>query len=280
MTSISVAFRHTSEWAAITCLLGSQAFASNSMESLVQVPDGINLVGGVIGRVPEFWGANHNANGLAPMLRKQLDGDRYLQLLGTELTYNMLDHPHWRAGPSLGVRLGRDDVTDTVVRRMQPIDGTGEVGVFVSYTDPLGTDPRHRWGFNLAVAGAPSNVYSGIYGSASVHWLKPVLPWLTASASAGVGFGTAGFQSTYFGVSSEDSHLFPRLAGRSYEPGGGLTDVRLLLGGLVHLSQSWHLVVGARWQRLVSGAADSPLVRERGNATQWMLGSGLVYTWR
>ncbi|MBP9906995.1 MAG: MipA/OmpV family protein [Rhodoferax sp.] len=107
-----------------------------------------------------------------------------------------------------------------------------------------------------------------------------MLPWLTASASAGVGFGTAGFQSTYFGVSSEDSHLFPSLAGRSYEPGGGLTDIRLLLGGLVHLSQSWHVVVGARWQRLVGGAADSPLVRVRGNATQWMLGSGLVYTWR
>jgi len=132
------------------------------------------------------------------------------------------------------VRFGRNEVTDEVVRQMQPIGSTGEVGVFVAYTDLLSADPRHRWGVNLSLAGTTSGVYSGINGTASAHWLKPLMPWLTASASASVGFGSTGFQSTYFGVSAADSGLFEGLAGQGYEPGGGLTDVRLLLGGLVH----------------------------------------------
>ena len=261
-------------------LVNSRAIAAQVMDSLVPEQNGVNLVGAVIGKVPEYWGSSASATGLAPMFRKQLSGEQYLQFMGAELTYNMLDHSHWRVGPSIGVRFGRDEVSDAAVRQMTPIKSTGEVGMFVGYTDQLSEDVRHRWGFNLAMATATSDVYSGMNGSASVHWLKPLLPWFTASASAGLGFGSSGFQSTYFGVNAHDSILFPSLAGRTYKPDGGVTDVRMLVGGLVHFSESWHLVTGVRWQKLLGSAADSPLVRDRGNETQWIFGAGLVYMWR
>jgi outer membrane scaffolding protein for murein synthesis (MipA/OmpV family) len=38
--------------------------------------------------------------------------------------------------------------------------------------------------------------------------------------------------------------------------------------------------VGARAQRLLGDAAASPIVRQRGNATQWVAGAGVVYLWR
>jgi outer membrane protein len=163
---------------------------------------------------------------------------------------------------------------------MRPVASTAEVGAFVGYTEPLGRDPRHRWGASAALAGATGSVYRGLVGSATVYWLKPVAPWLTLNASGGVGFAGSGFQRAYLGVGPADAGLFAGLDPAGYRPGAGLTDVRLLAGGMVHLSPSWHLLVGARAQRLLGDAAASPIVRQRGNATQWVAGAGVVYLWR
>jgi MipA family protein len=253
---------------------------ANSLEPIVQIEDGVNLAGAVVGRVPEFWGSRDNATGIAPLARWQLGGDRFVQWLGTEVTVNLLDHPRWRAGPSLGVRLGRDEVGDPVVRAMRPVPSTAEVGAFVGYTEPLGNDPRHRWGVNLALAGATGGAYSGLYGSASAHWLKPAAPWLTLSVTTGVGFAGSGFQRAYFGVDAADAALFPGVGPSGYRPGAGITDVRAVAGAMVHLSLNWHVLAGVRWQRLLGDAAESPIVRQRGDATQWIAGTGVVYLWR
>lgn len=254
--------------------------ATTSLEPIAQIEEGVNFVGAVVGRVPEFWGSRDNATGIAPMARRQLGGERFVQWLGTEVSFNLLDHKRWRAGPSLGVRLGRREVSDPVVRALRPISSTGELGAFVGYTEQVGNDPRHRWGLNLAMAGATGDVYNGLYGSASAHWLKPVAPWLTLSATAGVGFAGRSFQRAYFGVSASDSGLFPGLDAGGYVPGAGLTDVRVVAGAMVHLSLNWHVVAGVRWQRLLEDVAASPIVRQRGDATQWIAGAGLVYMWR
>lgn len=254
--------------------------ATTSLEPIAQIEEGVNFVGAVAGRVPEFWGGRDNATGIAPMARRQLGGERFVQWVGTEVTFNLIDHPRWRAGPSLGVRLGRREVSDPVVRALRPVPSTGELGAFVGYTEQLGNDPRHRWGLNLAMAGATGDVYNGLYGAASAHWLKPVAPWLTLSATAGVGFSGSSFQRAYFGVAASDSGLFSGLDAGGYRPGSGLTDLRVVAGAMVHLSLNWHVVAGVRWQRLLGDVAASPIVSQRGDATQWIAGAGLVYMWR
>ncbi|MCZ8110041.1 MAG: MipA/OmpV family protein [Betaproteobacteria bacterium] len=256
------------------------ALGAKNFEPIAHIEEGVNFAGAVIGRVPEFWGSRDNALGVAPMARWQLDGERFVQWLGAEVTVNVLNHRHWRAGPSLGVRFGRREVSDPVVRAMRPVASTGELGAFVGYTEPLGADPRHRWGFSVALAGATGSVYSGLYGSASAYWLKPLAPWFTLNASGGVGFAGSGFQRAYFGVSPADAPLFSGLDAAGYRPGAGLTDVRMLAGGMVHLSLNWHVLAGLRAQRLLGDSASSPIVRQRGNATQWVAGAGLVYLWR
>lgn len=254
--------------------------AAPSFEPPAPVEDGVHFVGAVVGRVPEFWGSRDDATGIAPMARLQLDGERFVQWLGAELTVNLWNHRHWRAGPSLAVRFGRREVSDPVVRALRPVPSTGEVGAFVGYTAPLGPDPRHRWGFNLALAGATGSAYGGLVGSGTVYGLRPVARWLTLNASLGVGFASGGFQRTYFGVGAADAALFPGLDPAGYRPGAGLTDVRALVGAMLHLSPEWHLLAGLRAQRLVGDAADSPIVRQRGDATQWVAGAGVVYLWR
>lgn len=279
----NVTFWEGMKRAACTMLLSglvTAAKATTSFEPISQVEEGVNFVGTVVGRVPEFWGGRDYATGVAPMARLQLHGERYMQWLGTELSVNLLNHPRWRAGTSLGVRLGRREVSDPVIRTLRPVPSTGELGAFVGYNEQLGDDPRHRWGLNLAVAGATGDVYHGLYGSASVHWLKPVAPWLTFSTTVGVGFSGRSFQRAYFGVDAADSGLFSGLESADYRPGAGLTDLRAVVGAMVHLSLNWHVVAGVRWQRLLNGVAASPIVRQRGDGTQWIAGAGLVYMWR
>lgn len=266
--------------AASLAALAAPACAAGVMDTLVQVEEGVNFVGGVAGRVPEYWGGRESATGLAPMARWQLQGERFVQLLGTEVSANVLDHPNWRFGPSLGVRFGRNKVSDPIVNQMEKVGNAAELGVFLGYTEKLSADPRHRWGFNMTAATSAGRTYGGLSGTASVNYLQPVATWLTLSANIGAGFGSASFHNAYFGVHGADVALFPSLNGSQYSAGHGLTDVRMVVGGLIHLSPAWHVVVGARVQRLVGDAADSPIVRERGRATQWISGAGLVYLWR
>lgn len=56
--------------------------------------------------------------------------------------------------------------------------------------------------------------------------------------------------------------------------------MRAVVGAMVHLSLDWHVLAGVRWQRLLGDVSDSPIVRQRGDATQWIAGAGLVYMWR
>lgn len=256
------------------------AQGASSFAPIAQIEDGVNFAGAVIGLVPEFAGSRDSATGIAPMARWQLGGERFVQLLGAEVTANVVDHPRWRAGPSLGVRFGRREVSDPVVRALRPVPSTGEVGAFVGYTEALGNDPRHRWGFNVALAGATGSGYSGLVGSASAHWLKPVAPWLTLNANAGFGFAGSGFHRAYFGVAPADTVLFPGLDPAGYRPGAGVTDVRAVAGAMVHLSLNWHVLAGVRWQHLLGDVAASPIVRQRGDTSQWIAGAGVVYLWR
>lgn len=269
--------------AALACLgwtLFASAQASNSFEPIARAEEGVNLAGVMLGTVPEFWGSSDSAMGIAPMARLQLGGERYVQWLGAELTVNLLNHRHWRAGPSLGVRFGRREVNDPVVRAMQPVASTGEIGAFVAYTEPLGDDPRHRWGFNAAVTGATGSVYGGLHGLVSGYWMRPLTPWFTLNLGGGLGVSGSGFQRAYFGVTPTDAPLFVGVKPGGSRPDAGLTDVRALAGGMLHLSRNWLALVGVRLQRLIGGIADSPIVLQRGDTTRWVAGAGVVYLWR
>ena len=97
----------------------------------------------------------------------------------------------------------------------------------------------------------------------------------------GLGIGTSyasdDFNSTYFGVNATDSAL----SGLStFSAGGGIKDVNGLLALVMHLSPKWHIAAGLRYIKLVSDAADSPVVNVRGSDDQLIAGIGFAYAWR
>jgi outer membrane protein len=85
------------------------------------------------------------------------------------------------------------------------------------------------------------------------------------------------FNSTYFGVNATDAGL----SGLStFSAGGGIMDVNGLIAVVMHLSRKWHIAAGLRYKKLISDAADSPVVKDRGSADQIIVGIGFAYAWQ
>lgn len=240
--------------------------------------DGINLVGLAVGSVPDYYGSKDNTGGVAPYGRYLFSGQRYVQLLGTELTVNLVDSQNWRFGPIVRYRFGRDDdVSDKVVKKMNEIDDTTEVGLFVGYRMPLSEKPLHQLSIVGQVVGDAGDVYDGVTVNVSATYFYPFSQRLIGNIGLGVFYAGSGFNETYFGVKGSDVALFPSLHGKAYDPSGGVTGVRIPFGVSSPLSKEWLLSAGGRYERLQGDAKDSPVVSDRGDANQWMFGVGVAY---
>lgn len=82
------------------------------------------------------------------------------------------------------------------------------------------------------------------------------------------------YMRSFFGVDARQS-ANSGLA--EYAPGSGFKDVGVELTSGYHLTEHWSLGGLAAYSRLVRGAADSPIVRERGSPNQFVAGLGLFY---
>ena len=116
----------------VTLCLGSVAQAQQSPFLIDNVP---NVFGVAVGIAPDYFGSDDSQGVAAPFFRWTFTGqERYLQLLASELSLNVLDNQTFQIGPVLNYRFGRDDdVDDDVVKNMEEIEGTVELGFFGSY---------------------------------------------------------------------------------------------------------------------------------------------------
>jgi outer membrane protein len=244
--------------------------------------EGINIIGLGVGQVPDYQGSDDYETGIGPFGRYYFSGQRYVHLLGPQLTLNVLDDDVWQFGPALMYRFGRDsDVDDSVVRQMREIDDAVEAGVFVAASYKLNAqDPRERVIFSADLLTDVSDSHDGWISTFGVKYWMPVSRAVVAHIGGGFAYASDDYVQTYYGVTGSDIPLFPGLGGNPYNADGGINDFRLTAGALVHLSPDWHLGFGARYQKLQGDAGDSPVVDERGDSSQWIYGIGIGYVWQ
>ena len=264
---------------ALAALLPLGARSAEPMAAFLEAERGVNIIALAAGSVPDHPGSDDRAQGLAPLVRLQLSGERYVQWVGTEFSWNVLDDPDWRAGPVANWRAGRKQVQDGVISAMSPVDGGWEFGAFVSRVWRFGQDPRQNLTLGADVLAA-SGAHSGAVGSVRLNYFHPVSRALLVNVGLGRGWGSADYHDAYFGVKGQDVALFPSLQGQPFRPGSGWTDWRLTYGAVLHLSPSWHLVAGGRVQWLDDRVAKSPVVAERGKRVQHIVGVGVGYVWQ
>ena len=81
---------------------------------------------------------------------------------------------------------------------------------------------------------------------------------------------------TFFGVNAADSAASGLAV---FDADAGFRDINFSPVLVLHLSRSWHVGAMLRFQRLLSDAADSPIVDDRGPPNQIIAALGLARTW-
>ena len=239
----------------------------------------VNLVGLAIGAVPDYYGSSHEQLDGGPYGRYQFeDSQRYVLLLGPQLSANLLNDPNWRAGPLIRYRSARDSgVNDKTVSQMDKVDSAIEGGVFLQYKLPLSDMPMHQVTFGGDVEGGKN----GTEGHLNVMYWQPFSQKLVGNIGLGMTYGNNKFMDTYFGaISANDVALYPSLGGKPYNPSSGVVGWNIPFGLTTFLSKDWLLSVAGRYERLVSDAKDSPVVNQSGDANQWIGGVGLAYVFK
>lgn len=245
--------------------------------SFLNPQEGVNGIIVGVGSAPDFMGSDDNKAVPAVMARIYLGQTRrYVQLLGTQLSLNLLNSEGWQLGPQLNFRSKRDsDVDDPVIARMRPVDSEVEAGIFVGHTWRLSGDPRHRFGLRADVQSG-----EGSFGTATANLWWPVSKAVVLNLGGGFAYASGKWTDHYFGVNGTDIALFPSLGGAPYVAGSGIYDFRFNAGAVIHLSPKWHVGVGMRYQQLQGDAADSPIVKQRGNRDQFIFGAAVGYVWQ
>jgi outer membrane protein len=263
--------------AAILAGLSQAARAQTSGGFVIELPEVRNYVAAAVGVVPDYMGSDDNTVGIAPAgLIKFGKTERFVRLIVTELSVNVLNSRNWQFGPVLNYRFGRDDVDENAVDRMRDIDGTVEGGVFGGWTWIGDDDPRHRFATSVQFTHDLKGEHEGYLVALGARYFKPVARPLTLSIGATVTYGSGDYMETYFGV---DANNAARSGLSQFSADSGIRDVRIPIMAIYSLSPSWHVAGGLVYSRLVGDAADSPIVDGRGSANQLYAGLGVAYAW-
>jgi MipA family protein len=241
----------------------------------LDVPE-LNFFGGGVGAYPDYFGSSDYNLGAAPFGRLSLGGSRFISLLGNDVRLNLLDNDHWQLGPMGVWRFGREDVENPVVDRVHHIDDSLSLGVFGGYVWRDPKELRRIAGVSAWALGDVSGAYNGWTAGINAYAMQPVAKMLTLGGGVASTYGSGNYMDEYFGVTPADSAASGLPV---YLPGGGVRDLRGWAAAVLHLSPHWHLTAGAMYMRLLSDAADSPLVSQEGSKNQWVYGMGALYAW-
>lgn len=196
-----------------------------------------------------------------------------------EMGYNVTNSNGWRVGPIIKLDMGRKENDDNpfriagkktnALRGLGNIDATPELGGFVEYNfEPFNYTLELRQG----VSG-----HKGFVGETGLNYMgftkqlgKPIMYAFGPRAT----FADSTYNNAYFGINQKQS-ANSGLA--RYSADFGL--VSYGIGGFVAMSVSKSISVGVivGYDRLGSEAADSPLIKERGDKNQFVGGVRINY---
>jgi outer membrane protein len=258
----------------LSAALACSAHGQNTPFVIDTQPNYFAVAGGA---APDYVGSNDYKFVAGAAGRLTFGNHRYVELVATQLSGNLIDHEYWRLGPALNFRFGRNDVDDPVVDRMTDIDGAFELGLAGGAELTNGVNRRYRFRVNADLLFDVSGEHEGFVANLAMRYWIPMGKAFDLGLGVGTSYASENFNETYFGVNATNSSL----SGLStFNAGSGIKDVNGLLALVMHLNPKWHIAAGLRYQKLLSDAADSPVVDVRGSDDQYIAGIGFAYAWQ
>jgi outer membrane scaffolding protein for murein synthesis (MipA/OmpV family) len=272
------------------CCLCSPALAQSALAGGSALPspeevankDMITVgVGGAV--VPDYEGSDNHRIIPAAAIRGRIHGISF-STRGTYLYVNVVpgsDKVHFDAGPIAGLRVNsrrhiHDDIVELLPRRKTAI----EVGGFAGVSFHGLTNPYDTLGVRLDVTHDVGSAHKSTIFTPNLEFSTPLSRRTYASASVSADFVGNKFADYYFTISPTDS-LASGLP--VFNASGGMKSWKL--GLLLNQSITGDLLGGfsifgaGQYSRLVGDFKRSPIVSQRGSASQWVGAVGLAYTW-
>lgn len=222
--------------------------------------------------IPKYEGDNNTRLIAAPVLSARYKD--IIALDGTQVRVNLLDlrqspapHP-LSAGPMMKLDFGRQESNSRDLRGLGDVGTSFEMGGFVNYNIGPG---RLRATIRQDIADG----HRGAIGTVDAGLIVYRTTKLIVAAQTGVTWASGHYMQSYFGIT-------PLQSARSglpiYHPGSGLKSWSITAGGEYQLIQQWSLGMKVDYSRLMNGAANSPLVTQRGSPNQFSAGTFVIYS--
>ena len=233
--------------------------------------------------MPDYEGSNDYHILPVGAIRGRISGISFSSR-GSYLFVNVLPQRakfDFNVGPVVGLRFnGRRHVDDPVVKLLPETKTAIEAGAFVSVSAHGVTNPYDTLAFRVDALHDISGTHRSTTITPSVEFSTPLSERTYASLSVSAEFVSNKFADYYYSITPTGS-LASGLP--VFDADGGMKSWKT--GLLLNQSLTGNLLHGlsifgyGEYARLVGDFKRSPIVSQRGSATQWTLASGLAYTW-
>jgi MipA family protein len=179
-------------------------------------------------------------------------------------------------GPVVNYRAGRYSGSDVKLARLNDVPWTIEAGVYAEFwplKDRLRTRLEVRQGFHG---------HHGVVVDLSADWVEK-LGGFTLSGGPRLSLADTPFMRKNFGVTPTEAALNRNIfayAPGGYDPKGGVRSAGAGAALAYEWSPSWTTTTFAKYERIVSDAAKSPIVRVIGQQNQFTFGVGAAYSFK
>ncbi len=216
------------------------------------------------GSAPKYRGADENEFGFAPLLR--IIWKDLIFLRSRKLGVYVYEDDKNTLGGFIRHKGGRNN-DDEGLEGLDKIDSTGVVGAFY----------RYNFGFMRFKSEVSHDALGQDQGTTIKTSLSSRFPRKKqlVSVSIGTTWASDEHMDTYFGIDARQSS---NSGLRQFNASSGFRDVSVGLGSRYILSRHLAISVHLQYLRMIGDAADSPIVKDRGSADQFVVGLGLSYT--
>ncbi len=215
--------------------------------------------------LPEYDGAEDYQ--VIPVAALQLNkGNYYIATRGLGFVANVIDSPHFNAGPIVRFRFGRDDDVDNArIAQLRALDDAVETGAFISAIQRNLWRPGDNLELSLSAAHDVAGGHGGLLADISASYFVPVRRDLRLGFSASLGYQSDDYAESYFTI---DANNAARSGLQQYDADGGLNNASAGIQLIYAFDQRWGIFSMLQYSRLLADAADSPIVDQEGNANQ------------
>ncbi|MEM9101659.1 MAG: MipA/OmpV family protein [Pseudomonadota bacterium] len=224
--------------------------------------------------VPEYEGSDDYY--ISPFGAGRLEfGDYYIETKELGLRADISTWENFDFGPAINYRNRReDDVDNIAVALLDELDGAVEVGFFARFKNNGYWHPSDELAFEVSVLTDASDTHDGTLVSFGPSYAYSPSSKLRLSTSLVATYVNDDYATTYFGINAEN-------IGNStlsfYDAEGGLRDVGISVTANYFLDEQWGLLGFVGYNEFLGDAADSPVIIEGGNASQFIFGTGVTY---